>query len=375
MLSSVLSRSARRVRDFVAINGVIRSLDSATPRRFTRLLRGAGILRNGQFVTAAKIIQRWHPTRASARFELEFSGPVAPEVPRRVYLKLITPGMIRRRGRDRALREVEFYAETIRALTPCLHGMGVVQCLDAAVDGDAAHLMLTDLSDTHSQPEWPIPPLASEVEQLVDWTAAFHATWWEDPALLQLPRLTWPLDRIVGMTERYLATIADRLPAAEAARIREVFGVIEGLWTRGIIGPPPARGFVLTHGDLHLWNALYPLSPSDRLAVVDWESWNVGHPLTEAAYLIGLNWDRSRDPAGERALVERYHNRLVASGRPVCSWDECWRDYRLGILALFLVPAVFRERHIPACVWWPHIRRLHTAFDQLRCAEVLSELR
>ena len=371
---SAFSTPYRRVWNLLSNDGVIRSVEEATPWRLTRILRDAQLL-DGERVTAVTAAPTNQPSRPSARLELQFSGRVSSDVPRRIYLKLLTPDMLQKRGRDRALREVEFYSTVTGTLTPSLHEMGVVRCIDVARDPDGpAHLMLEDLWETHTQPEWPIPPQPRQVEDVIDWTAAFHATWWDDPALLRLRQLEVQVDWLVMLAERYLAALADQLSAAETARMRAIYASIERLWQRGTIGPPPARGFVLTHGDLHLWNVLYPISPTARLAVVDWEAWGVGNPLTEAAYLIGLNWDRSRDPAEERALVQRYHRGLVASGRPVCSWDECWHGYRLGVVGLFLVPAVFWDRQLGAGLWWPHLRRLHSAYEQLRCDEVLSQL-
>jgi hypothetical protein len=375
MALSVLSAPYRRVWDFVASDGAIRSLDAATPRRLTRILRDAQLL-NGERVTAVHRLQTRQAAQPAARFELQFSGRVAAAVPRRVYLKLVTPEIIQQRGREAALRELQFYRSVTATLSPSLFGMGVVRCLDSVLESDgSSHLLLEDLSETHAHPEWPIPPLRSQVEDAVDWTAAFHATWWEDPAILPLPQLKVSRDRLTELADRHVAAVADQLSARETARMRRIYQSIEGMWRRGLIGEPPERGFVLTHGDLHFWNVLYPVSATGGLAVVDWEFWGVGHPLTEAAYLIGLNWDRSRDPADERGLVARYHRGLVASGRPVPSWEDCWRDYRLAMISLFLVPAVFWARQLSAGIWWPHLRRLHAAYEQLRGDEVMSELR
>ena len=218
-------------------------------------------------------------------------------------------------------------------------------------------------------------PTQAQVERVVDWAAVFHGTWWEDPHLQDLRRSKVSLDWLTEIADRHVAAISDHLSTVELARTRRVHQAIPHLWALGTIGPPPARAYALIHGDLHLWNVLYPIASTGSLAVVDWEEWDVGHPMTEIAYLVGLNWDRSRNPADERALIERYHAALVATGRPAYSWEDCWRDYRRGIIALFRVPAVFHERKLDAGVWWPHVRRIHAAYEQLDCDELLTDLR
>lgn len=371
---SVLSEPYQRVRRLVAGEGVIPALDAVTPRRMTRILRDAQLLDTGH-VTKVTLVQPRTTSKISSRIDLQFSCRVASDVPRRVHLKLITSETIDRCGRELALREVDFYTSVTRTLTPSLFGMGVVRCIDAEVaDDGSAHLLLHDVSDTHAPPEWPIPPPGAQVCRAVDWAAAFHAAWWEHRDLAELRHPKSSLNWLVDVGERHLAAISDRLSARDVFRMKRIYASMNALWERGHLGPPPCKGYSLIHGDLHLWNILYPLAGADPLAVIDWELWNVGHPLTEAAYLIGLNWDRSRNPADERALVERYHRALVAAGPASYSWDDCWRDYRLGIIALFIVPAVFQDRRLPASLWWPHLSRLHMAYEQLGCDELLSEL-
>ena len=375
MLLTVLPAKYRRLWSFIATDGVIPVIEAATPRRMTRILRDAQLLESGH-VTAVSIVQVGGQLRSAARLALKFSQPVPAHVPQRVYLKLVTPGLIRGRGHDRALREWEFYTSVTTALTPSLLSMGVVRCLDAAAEADgAAHLVLQDVSETHTQPEWPIPPTQAEVERAVDWAAGFHRTWWEQPRLHDLRRPKTSPEGLAAVAERHLTAISQQLSSVERCRTRRVYDVIAGLWERGTLGAPPRRAYTLTHGDLHFWNLLYPQASTDSIAVIDWEDWKVGHAMTEMAYLIGLHWDRSRDAAEEVALIKRYHSVLTATGSVLYSWDDCWRDYRFGMIAMFTVPAVFWDRQLMASVWWPHLKRIHAAYAQLECDELLADLR
>ena len=50
-----------------------------------------------------------------------------------------------------------------------------------AAEGMRTHLLLEDLSATHTPPEGALPPPLPQYERLVAGLAAIHATWWEHP--------------------------------------------------------------------------------------------------------------------------------------------------------------------------------------------------
>ena len=61
----------------------------------------------------------------------------------------------------------------------------MVACYDAAFapDSGAYHIILQDVSDTHTAVPYPLPPTVPQSELMVDSLAELHAFWWEHPRL------------------------------------------------------------------------------------------------------------------------------------------------------------------------------------------------
>lgn len=88
----------------------------------------------------------------------------------------------------------------------------------------------------------------------------------------------------------------------------------------------PETPFALTHGDFRLDNMLF--GENVPLAVVDWQTVAIGHPLADVSYFLGAGLlpDLRRD--AEHDLVRGYHQHLCAAGVTGYGFDTCLRDYR-----------------------------------------------
>ena len=77
--------------------------------------------------------------------------------------------------------EVEFYTTVVHAM----RDPATVRCYDAvyAPATGQSHVLLEDVSDTHFQPEWPLPPTQQHCEAVMECLATLHAFWWEHPRL------------------------------------------------------------------------------------------------------------------------------------------------------------------------------------------------
>ena len=53
------------------------------------------------------------------------------------------------------------------------------------------------------------------------------------------------------------------------------------------------------------------------------------------AYLISQNVQLEQRRAHEAELIEHYHSRLVELGVQDYSLEQCWHDYKVGVLYLF----------------------------------------
>jgi aminoglycoside phosphotransferase (APT) family kinase protein len=83
------------------------------------------------------------------------------------------------------------------------------------------------------------------------------------------------------------------------------------------------------HGDFRLDNMLFDASSDARpLAVVDWQTVQLGVGPTDVAYFLGSAFEPDVRRACERDLLTDYHRVLVEQyGVADYPFEQCWRDY------------------------------------------------
>jgi len=348
---------------------VITNVDEITPGWLTGVLRRARVLPQGSvvgvaveagstsFSTIARLRVTYSPAaRGPGRLFLKFSRPEHP---------VTTP----ERG-----HEVLFY-EHVAGRTPGV----LVQCFDAAFSAERGrlHLLLEDLAESHvSEPPSQLPPTFDRCEGIVGAIAAVHAAWWEEPPWevlgLRPPDEAAIEARIADVrlrVERFAAFLADRLSPERRATYRAVLAGLPRLYERLLLG----RAYTVVHDDLHAGNALYPHDPSvESVRLVDWQTWHVDLGPKDLAHMMALFWFPERRRRLERPLLRRYHECLAANGVAGYSWDECWADYRLCVLRKLFHPAWQWDTGHHPNIWWNHLERVFTAFDDLHCAELLE---
>ena len=341
---------------------VITDIDQIEPVWLTRILQERGMLVHGQVVAIRN--QAVHAnTATAARLEIDYSEAISPSAPRQLFVKL---------GRRRI--EVEFY----NRIAPAMPESPAPRCYDAAFAPEAgySHLLFEDLSATHAAPEDELPPSLADTERLVDALAAFHAHWW------QHPRLQGDITEIAEDVPGYVAGVArdgfpgfaDALGDRLSAERRRLYEGILAAW------PPPSyaarlaagQAVTLVHGDTHNWNFLAPRDPAvDKIRIIDWAVWHIGVGPFDLAYMIALFWFPERRARMERALMRRYHARLLDQGVAGYDWEQCWLDYRTALIYHLLWP-IFWHRYLPASIWWYTLEKGILAFEDLGCEELLG---
>jgi len=225
--------------------------------------------------------------------------------------------------------EVEFYrslAPTLAARTPALHHS------ELSEDHTRFVLLLEDLAP-RVQGDQLIGCTPAMAEVAVDNLAGLHGPRWCDPTLADLDWLD-AIDEegaaMVGAvtadaTERFVERYGDRISEEDAQLLRSLPEVLPG-WVRS-----RSERFAPLHGDYRLDNLLFGDGP-DPVATVDWQTVTLGLPGRDLAYFLatGLTTDLRR--AHEERLVEGYHAALRAHGVTDLSTEQCWDDYRFGML-------------------------------------------
>jgi hypothetical protein len=92
------------------------------------------------------------------------------------------------------------------------------------------------------------------------------------------------------------------------------------------------RPATLTHSDLHLQQVFFPGDAGGHFAVFDWQTIGRGFGGQDLGRIVAMSLNVEMRRANERALVARYHQGLVNAGVAGFTAEDCWDDYRLGIV-------------------------------------------
>ena len=273
----------------------------------------------------------------AARIAIEYTAPAA-DAPPAVFAKWASPipevqQMAAANGMYR--REVRFYKDLAGD-----SGLDVPRAYFGDWDRESGLflLLLEDMSG--SQVGDLFASRVDEVRPVVEAIPAFHARWWNNP---ELDRLRWlfPVDHpavVKGLGATFAASlerVTSRFPRAfdgplgnVSRRIAADYGAMATQFG--------ARPRTLVHGDLHLQQVFFPGDgqdePSGRFAIFDWQTIARGFGGQDLSRIIAACLNPADRRAHERDLVAAYHGGLTANGITNYSLDECWDDYRLGLL-------------------------------------------
>lgn len=330
-------------------------------------LRATGFLGSDVRVSGVKVrtLGQWNVAQP-AILDVGYD-PAQPEtLPARFFVKLdatidpmahLFPG------------EAVFYTETMG------RDCGAPRCFAAIRDPKTGHrcILLEDLSDTHHQPPWPLPPRFEEAAGAVDALAASHAQAWREGDIEETCRSVLAIDG--GLSEAvgralpdFLDFLGDRLSADQRVIVDRVASRCFEIKRDRV-----REGDALTraHGDPHAWNFLYPNDPGrDRCVLIDWEDWRPNLAACDLAQMMALHWFPRLRARFEAPLFERYGAALSGRGidYPV---ERLAEDYRLAHICNLHFPIVQHSLGKSADIWYPHLERWLMAYDDLNCAEII----
>jgi hypothetical protein len=310
-----------------------------TPAWLSEALKLGGVL-GGAFVSrysADAIAEGKGFMNQLFRLTLDYtSGP--PDLPRTLIVKLpSTDRKLRtifdRLGQNR--REVGFYRELAAS-----ENLSVPTCYYSALDPETENtvLLLEDLTNAR-QGDSVAGCSLDDAHRAIVHLARFQATWWENP---RLDELDWmPLKR--DESDAYL----DIYPAAWESLIHQAGrGMPPSLRQLGDTLRPhlarikarlTRRPRTIVHGDYRLDNCFFDDGTESKPPVVlDWEFCVRGRGVCDVATFISEAFPVQQRREVERDLVATYHTVLLENGVNDYSLQECWRDYRLAMLEIFV---------------------------------------
>jgi hypothetical protein len=180
----------------------------------------------------------------------------------------------------------------------------------------------------------------AEAETVIDAVARLHAGWWDDPALTTFDwlahgavRRTELADFWAEFYQRNWSTTQELMPgllpdevAPIATRLADVYA--------DLVRASAESPRTLIHGDVRLDNIFFAADGEAPPVVIDWQLVSAGRGPYDLAYFLGTNLPSELRAEHEEALIRRYHATIAATD-PGYSFDDCWRDYRVGLLLVF----------------------------------------
>jgi hypothetical protein len=353
------------------MNEPLSSTAQMTPEWLTAVLRREGLLGSSEVKSIRVEDVRTLLVSSVARLEVVYSTETDATAPAHLFLKMSKPELQAHFSR----REVEFYNTVARESDD----LPLIRCYDARFSEEscASHILLDDLTETHTQTQAPLPPNVSDCKLAIESIARLHARWWEDERLGdRIGSLTQraEFEETRALLQKHLPAFADFLgDRLHVERLRMYEKILSGRmtpWRRML----SREGLTVTHGDAHWWNFLFPRAARGCPAVLfDWHLWHVDVPLKDLAYMIALNWYPQRRALLEQTLLRLYHRTLTENGVAAYTWETCWQDYRMQIIRELFVPVWQWSSGMQPALWWSSLERIWLAFEDLGCAELLDD--
>jgi len=340
------------------------SLNDMPPERLISLLGESSLLldESVSFIQCDPVSGQFGKSHQLFTLHIQYAEASTQTRPNRLFLKL-----------GKSSKEFFFYNTIARSMTT----PPLLRCYYAAYDPglDQTRLLFEDLSETHFQTEWPLPPSAHLCSQTVQELAKIHALWWQDPRLESEFRSVIPQGR-AWVDRRRLAReklpefmdfLGDRLAPARRKVYEHLLASPAHLWEKENNAPQQT----LLHGDMHFWNVFYPLDPDGSLYLFDWNMWDAGCPSDDLAYMMAVHWYPERRQWLEGELLKVYHRHLVNCGVTNYPWKDLQHDYRASVIRSLLIPAWQWVHGIDAGVWWSHLERVFLAFEDWKCDDLI----
>jgi thiamine kinase-like enzyme len=361
------------------MDNVITDVKQVTPDWLTTALQTNGHLDHEQVTAVVIKSSRQTIISNTHHLEITYSAVTSERSPSKLFLKLSKPGFDSELAARLGKRESQYYNVVVKSM----NDPPSATCYDAAFSPDTgkSHVLLVDLSETHFQTDWPLPPSKPYCEAVLDSFAKFHAAWWDHPQLGnsvgKLPTND-SIDEYVQSMEKKFAGFVDFLDdrlSAERRRLYErVLSTAPGVWKERIRERNPnEKHLTLIHGDAHFWNCLYPRRLGQgKVYIIDWQGWRIDTATDDLAYMIALHWYPERRRAMEYDLLRYYYSKLLMYGVENYDWDAFWYDYKLSVIGNLFIPVWQWSAKLWPAIWWPHFERAILAFEDLECAEFLE---
>jgi len=351
-----------------------------TPKLATSWLRQSGVLDSGDVIDVNFGAVRSTDISTTTSLSLTYSKPVPAACPGSLFFKSSAADRLDSNAELRFHQLAEAVLQG-QALLPFYAG-------GYSTDSRSCYLVLENVSKSHilnprlDEPDWFRSEYTLQsAQQIVDGFAQVHSHFWGD-AQLGLTMGIHPEDNLLPDEGDIMGGYAydrdrvDRfllhLDARTEPRIKDLFRRVSEVYPKLLLARIQSGvNLTLTHCDPHTGNVLVPINPqTHKVAIVDWANYTQWIGVHDLSSHFVPFWYRSVRRAVEERMIRRYHESLLRAGVSGYTWDQCWYDYRLGVVGQFNR----RIKHDPfnsAVGVWTHDNCI-SAFEDLQCQELLE---
>ncbi len=344
----------------------------ATPEWLTSVLIKNGFLSEGEVSSIEQETTFSDRAFVSTFFllKVEYSSQSASlknsgQLPPKILMKMVKPEFYLE-------REIYFYDSISAAKTP----LPLLTCYGTGKSPETkqGYMLLEDLTETHHQPQMPLPPVLDQCEEAIKTIAKVHAYWWNHPCFGE-PDFKIPTEERLRSWYKYreklysqfVTFMGDRLSDKRKKTYDLVLRKLPELWWSRLSSP---ERLTLCHGDAHFWNYLYPYSKNKNQCVIfDWSSWRVGLGAQDLAYMIALWCYPEHRQRIEQPLLKLYLHELKRYGIDY-GWENLQIDYRVYAIVNLFNPVHMQAAGMPP-IWLTRLERAFAAFEDLNCMELL----
>lgn len=266
------------------------------------------------------------------RTEIEVAEPPT-ELPRSLVLKVPSPNREIRPLVCAGYRaEIAFYEEVAPTVS-----VKAPRCFLSLANADTTSftLLLEDLAPAVQGDQIAgasMEVIASAVRNL----AGLHGPRWCDATLWNYPWMQpsnaqahrFTANLVAGALPGLAERLGDRLSAEDLGTLTESAEVLAQF-----LDAQPRFGLV--HGDYRLDNLM--IGPDADVSAIDWQTLSVGLPPRDLAYLLATSVSPAQRHETESDLVSLYREALLGHGVTGYSAQDCFADYRLGMLQCPLI--------------------------------------
>jgi len=276
-------------------------------------------------------------------------------------------------------REARFFDEIAAGLP-----IRVPACYRAAFDLDADDylILMEDLGDTPTGDQ-AVGVSVDDADRVLRTLARFHAHFWGN-------RNGLASFDFVPDTNGALNKFGEGIYAASLPGFMDGWGhllVPEMQDPAARFGPNVpqlldrlfAMPSTLVHGDFRADNLFFGTDSAGRpeITVIDFQAISRGGAANDVGYFVSQNLSVADRRAHEHALLDAYHETLVAEGVTGYSREQLFEDYRVGVMYGWVIPVLAggsldTSSDRAKVLWTAVIDRVQTAILDLGCTALLT---